>query len=58
MRIIINGKIYKLRKEVIVKLEGIILILLGLMCYKLDADGAAFFAWCCGAVMLLGRIEK
>lgn len=58
MRLIINGKKYKLRENVKIRIQGIALLILGFLCYKTDADGAAVFMWFIGAVMLFGEIDS
>lgn len=58
MRFIINGKKYRLRENVKIRIQGITLLVLGFLCYKTDADGAAVFMWFWGAVMLFGKIDS
>lgn len=58
MRVIINGRKYRLRTSVLIRLEALALLALGLACYKTGADGAAVFTWLCGAIMLLGKIDS
>lgn len=58
MRFIINGKKYKLRENVKIRIQGIALLVLGFLCYKTDADGAAVFMWVLGALMMLGTTDS
>ena len=58
MRFIINGKKYRLRENVKIRIQGITLLVLGFLCYKTDADGAAVFMWFWGTVMLFGKIDS
>lgn len=58
MRFIINGKKYKLRENVKIRIQGIELLVLGFLCYKTDADGAAVFMWLLGVLMLFGKIDS
>lgn len=58
MRFIINGKVYRLKKNVEMRLQGIALLALGFLCYKVDADGASVFMWLLGVLMLFGKIDS
>jgi hypothetical protein len=58
MRIIINGKTYRLKENVKIRLQGIALLMLGVVCHKARADGAAVFMWLIGLVMLFGKIDS
>lgn len=58
MRLIINGKIYRLRENIIIRMQGIALLMLGILCHKASADGAAVFMWLLGVVMLFGKIDS
>ena len=58
MRLIINGKIYRLKDSVKIRLQGIALLMLGVVCHKASADGAAVLMWLLGAVMLFGKIDS
>jgi hypothetical protein len=58
MRIIINGKTYRLKENIKMRLQGIALLALGMLCHKVNADGAAVFMWLLGAVMLFGKIDS
>jgi hypothetical protein len=58
MRIIINGKTYRLKENIKMRLQGITLLILGMLCHKVNADGAAVFMWLLGAVMLFGKIDS
>ena len=58
MRLIINGKSYRLKENIKIRLQGIALFVLGFLCYKTDADGAAVFMWILGTLMMLGTTDS
>lgn len=58
MRLIINGKSYRLKENIKMRLQGIVLLMLGILCHKASADGAAVFMWLIAAVMLFGKIDS
>ena len=58
MRVIIDGKTYRLKDSVKMRLQGIALLMLGVVCHKASADGAAVLMWLLGAVMLFGKIDS
>ena len=58
MRLIINGKSYRLKENIKMRLQGIALLPLGILCHKASADGAAVSMWLIGAVMLFGEIDS
>lgn len=58
MRFIINGKKYRLRENVKIRIQGIALLVLGFLCCKTDADGAAVFMWILGTLMTLGTTDS
>ena len=58
MRVIIDGKTYRLKDSVKIRLQGIALLMLGILCHKASADGAAVLMWLLGAVMLFGKIDS
>lgn len=45
----------KLKREAKQHLQGIMLIILGYICLKVHADGAAVFMWFVGVMLLLGK---
>lgn len=47
----------KLRKAAIIKMQGVALIILGLVCHKMQSDGAALFMWLLGVTMLLANAK-
>lgn len=57
MKLRLNGKVYKVKQIVWIRLQGIALILLGCLCYGC-ADGAALFFWGFGGLMLCPDIGK
>ena len=58
MRLIINGKSYRLKENIKMRLQGIALLMLGVLCHKVNADGAAVLMWLIAAVMLFGIIDS
>jgi uncharacterized membrane protein HdeD (DUF308 family) len=58
MRLIINGKSYRLKENIKMHLQGIALLILGVLCHKASADGAAVLMWLIGLVMLFGKIDS
>lgn len=58
MRVIIDGKTYRLKDSVKIRLQGITLLVLGMLCHKVNADGAAVFMWLLGVTMLFGKIDS
>lgn len=58
MRLIINGKSYHLKESITMRLQGIALLMLGILCHKASADGAAVLMWLIGVVMLFGKIDS
>lgn len=58
MRFVINGKTYKLREEVVIRIQGIVLLALGIICHKAEIDGAALFFWFYGAIMILPNVNN
>lgn len=58
MRITINGKRYRLKESVSLRLQGIGLVLLGIACHKVNADEVAIFLWLYGAIMLISNKEE
>ena len=58
MGLIINGKTYRLKDSVKIRLQGIALLMLGILCHKASADGAAVLMWLLGGVMLFGKIDS
>lgn len=58
MRFVINGKTYKLKEKVIIKIQGIVLLTLGIICHKAEIDGAALFFGFYGGIMLLPNVNR
>ena len=56
MRVIINGRKYRLRTSVLIRLEGLALLALAAVSFKAGADGAAVFFMILGGAMLFGKI--
>lgn len=57
MRVIINGKTYRLKENIKMRLQGITLLILGVLCHETNADGAAIFIWFLGVVMLASNAK-
>lgn len=57
MRVIINGRKYRLRTSVLIRLEALALLALAAISFKAGADGATVFFTILGGVMLLGKIN-
>ena len=58
MRFIINGKSYRLKENIKIRIQGIALLALGVLCHKASASGAAVLMWLIGVVMLFGKIDS
>ena len=57
MRLEINGRKYRLRTSVLIRLQGLALLALATVSFKAGADGAAVFFMILGGIMLLGKIN-
>jgi type IV secretory pathway VirB3-like protein len=58
MKITINGKRYRLRDNIVVRLQGLAMVFLGLVCHKVNADCVAVFLWFYGGLMLMPDFRK
>jgi hypothetical protein len=58
MRVYYHGKSYKLKNSVIIRLQGIALVAIGILCHIAESDGAAVSMWLIGLVMLFGKIDS
>ena len=58
MRIIIDGKTYRLKDSVKIRLQGIILLFMAFVCHYAGIDGAALFVGLCGVALTFGKINK
>lgn len=56
MRFIINGRKYRLRNSIATLIQGVALIVLGIVCHKIQADGAAVFVWLIGTLLAISTI--
>lgn len=52
MRILINGKTYKLRDNILIRLQGIALAIVAALCFIADVDTAGIFFAGLAALML------
>ena len=57
MRVIINGRKYRLRTSVLIRLQALALLALAAVSYKAGANGAAVFFTILGGAMLFGKIN-
>lgn len=58
MRFIINGKSYRLKRNIEIRLQGILFIIAGIVCYMVDVDTVTIFMWLLGITMLFGKIDS
>lgn len=58
MRFTINGKSYRLKRNIVIRLQGILLIIAGIMCHIADADAVTIFMWLLGITMMFGKIDS
>lgn len=58
MRFVYKGKVYKLKHDALQLIQGTILLILGCLCHKVDADGAALFLWMLSISYILPIAEK
>jgi uncharacterized membrane protein HdeD (DUF308 family) len=58
MRFIINGKSYRLKRNIVIRLQGVLFIIAGIICHMADADAVTIFMWLLGITMLFGKIDR
>lgn len=58
MRFTINEKSYRLKRNIVIRLQGILLIIAGIICHMADADAVTIFMWLLGITMLFGKIDS
>lgn len=58
MRVHYQGKSYRLKNSVVIRLQGIALVGIGILCHIAESDGAAFFMWFMAGLMLFPNIGK
>lgn len=58
MRLVINGKSYRLKRNIVIRLQGILFIIAGIICHMADADAVTIFMWLIGVAMLFGKIDS
>lgn len=58
MRFTINGKSYRLKRNIVIRLQGILLIIAGTICHMADADAVTIFMWLLGITMLFGKNDS
>lgn len=56
MRFIINGRKYRLRDSIVTLAQGVGLIVLGIVCHKVQVDEAAVFVWLIGTLLTISAI--
>lgn len=58
MRLVINGKSYRLKRNIVIRLQGVLFIIVGIICHMADADAVTIFMWILGITMLFGKIDS
>ena len=58
MRFTINGKSYRLKRNIVIRLQGVLFIVAGIICHMADADAVTIFMWLLGITMLFGKIDS
>lgn len=58
MRLVINGKSYRLKRNIVIRLQGVLFIIAGIICHTADADAVTIFMWLLGITMLFGKIDS
>jgi hypothetical protein len=58
MRIKIQGRKYHLENSVVIRLQGIALVAIGMLCHIAESDGAALYMWFMAGLMLFLNIGK
>jgi uncharacterized membrane protein HdeD (DUF308 family) len=58
MRFIINGKSYRLKRNIVIRLQGVLFIIAGIICHMADADAVTIFMWLLGITMLFGKNDS
>jgi len=58
MRFNINGKSYRLKRNIMTRLQGVLFIIAGIICHIADADAVTIFMWLLGITMLFGKIDS
>jgi uncharacterized membrane protein HdeD (DUF308 family) len=58
MRLVINGKSYHLKRNIVIRLQGVLFIIIGIICHMADADAVTIFMWLLGITMLFGKIDR
>ena len=48
----------RLRGDIVVRLQGLALIGIAVLCHWTNADGAALFMGCLGLLMMLMRVDR
>ena len=48
----------RLRGNIAIRLQGIVLIGIAILCHRTNADGAALFIGCLGCIMIIAKITK
>lgn len=58
MRFTISGKSYRLKRNIVIRLQGILFIIAGIICHMAGADAVTIFMWLLGITMLFGKIDS
>jgi len=48
----------RLRRDIAIRLQGLALIGIAILCHRTNADGAALFMGCLGCIMMITKITK
>ena len=58
MRFTVNGKSYRLKRNIVIRLQGLLFVIVGIICHMADADAVTIFMWLLGITMLFGKIDS
>lgn len=58
MRVKIQGRKYHLKNSVIIRMQGLMLTMIALMCYRTGADDAALFMGSIGLLMIFNKTKR
>lgn len=58
MRVKIQGQKYRLKNNVIIRMQGVFALCIAILCHSTGADSAALFMGCLGLLMIFTRITK
>lgn len=58
MRVKIQGRKYRLKNSVIIRMQGVFALCIAILCHSTGADSAALFMGCVACMMILTKIKK